>query len=426
MTARPWLLLHLAACSPVHLDEALPELPLLDPDAGFDAWDELPPPPLSACAGFAALRGGIQYTSYRDAMADAVSGDTVWVCPGTHYETSDYLPPGNYVVAGVDRTPGAVVFDLTGQTGSVVRASYTAGVSVQVRDLTFVESNGVGGPISVSNIDAVDLRRLRFLDAQSGHTASINNTPVVRARDLEVTGGHGDILTLRCQFLTSHTGPECEARIWDVTVRDRGFSDIDLVGEGPPVSTSRSAQLHLEWDGLQMENIVSDQIPISVAGFSYDVELRNVRIRNIEVPLRLGPSGTCWHGKLINITNWSSIRGGFFRMKDFEITDTIAASVFAYASGGSLVPATPRDFRTQLVNGIFHRNNTCYGTIDNVPPTNTIRIENVDFGNGINDNTPRDWNGLVSYAGTPCGESFHGAATYFGYYVTSGASQCWY
>jgi hypothetical protein len=420
-----WLLV-LAACSPPYLDEPLAHLPLLDPEAGFDAWDAMPPPPLSACAGFVALRAGLQYTSFRDAMGDAVSGDTVWVCPGVHNEVSAPLPPGDFAVAGVDPTPGAVVIDLPGTVGSAIKI-WNTDTSVHVRDITFAGSDGTGEPITIREGERLDLRRLRFLDALGGKAISATNVPFVRARDLEVTGGTGEIFTVNCQGPASTTQPPCDAHISSLRVADRGFGAINMDAEGPLPARGATPFLTARFDDVTIENVTTHTGLIDVDGHNFDVTFDRLRIRNVSTFDPWLPA-SCPYGRLISMENGSQMNGGVLRIEDFEITDTQSYATVAFGHMGSPAPLTPWDRRLQLVNGIFHRNESCHATVFPSLQGRCVRFENVDFGSGADDNYPMDWPGRMgSMIGTPCYETQLGAGTRFGFYYDVGATpQCYY
>jgi hypothetical protein len=359
-------------------------------------------------------------------MADAVSGDTVWVCPGVHNEVADRLSAGQYAVVGVDPTPGAVVIDLPGQVGNALGAIY-ADVSLQVRDITFHGSDGVGEPIGLRDATALDLRRLRFVDALGGKAVSATNVPLVRAHDLEVTGGTGEILTLNCQGPASTTQPPCDAHISSLRVADRGFGAISTDGEGPLPARGVAPFFTARFDDVTIENVTTHNGLIEVHGHNFHITFDRLRIRNVSTFDPWSPS-SCPYGRLISMENGSQMNGGVLRFEDFEITDTQSFATVAFGHMGSPTPLTPWDRRLQLVDGIFHRNVSCHATVYPSHQGRCVRIENVDFGTGADDNYPMDWpGGTAAVRGTPCYETQLGPGTRFGFFAeVGGIAQCYY
>jgi hypothetical protein len=398
---RPLLLLWVAACSPDHLDEPLAPLPLLDPSPGFEAWAAMPPPPLSACAGWAALRAGLQYTSSAQAVADALPGDTVWLCPGVHTEPLEFANPGRYALAGASRTRGDVVIDGTGFLLPAVKA--WQGIQLQVRDLTFTGSAGENA-ISTDESDAIHASNLYFFDLDGGSAVTSKRTVFTRIDNLEYEESVGRSINIRSEYpYPPRPWPPTEVIMNDVYVHDVNvFSGgwMEFVGSENDRTHPNYPYLTVRANNIEFENIhVQRESIINISGDSYDIEMSNLRIR--DVALTPFTPTACGYSNLIEQRSQWEYPKAKLELTNFSITDTFSNILFnryAYEIRAR------NELRTILRDGEFLRNTVCAEVF--VPVYGTTRVDNVDFGEGADANIGDDFHGPCADADLGNGESF--------------------
>jgi hypothetical protein len=418
---RPLLLLWVAACTAPREDEPLSPLPMLDPSSGFEAWAATPPPPLSACAGWAALRAGLQYSSVAQAVADAMPGDTVWVCPGVHNEPLEFANPGRYALAGVTGARGDATIDGTGFLLPAV--AIWDGVEAQIRDLTFHGTGSEGGIYS-NRASAIHVKNIYASNSVAGDSVDIDNTVFARIDDYEFEDGIGRALSVshRYPFPRSYWPPSevLINRFFSHNVNAFSGGWVDFEGTESDPSHVNHPYLTVHADDMVFENIhVQRESILEVDGDSYRIEISNLRIS--DVALTPFTPTSCSYSPIIHQASyWASPRARL-ELTDFSITDTFSSFLFArYADEVH----APNEFRTILRDGEFLRNTVCEYVF--APSYGTTRVVNVDFGEGADANIGDDF-------GSPCVPADLGNGETFGqyqdrYYTSTGMQSsftCW-
>ena len=352
------LFLAAVACSPVEPSDST-------------ALDGPLPPPVACAPGEVARIGPQPYATAQQAVDDAVAGDVVTLCRGTHLGGLDVNTYASITVAGETGDPADVLLDAS-STGWGVR-HYGQFGRITFSGFTVINADGDNAiditreELRLSGVVVRDSALSRNVMELFFHTALLEDTTIEKST-----------ANVMAQFWTLPiSGSRARLTLLGFTARQNEVNEGFFFNRVGPPTTPR-ADLIIQ-ESAWVDNVaLLHNVVLGTAG-----ELRRVVIVDSVFERNM------------------STGGSIIDVRSFETTTSIRGSTFTDNSSEQGVLSAP--WRgTQIEDSVFYRN-----LLPTQPPgadngavihnAGPLRLRNVDFGLGADTNFPRDISNCPDY-----------------------------